>query len=136
MNKLFGTGVLLSGLGFCIQSISQAIALPSTANISMGSNPIESFYGYDNSTISLSLNPSYDFILTTAFSDNYGCLLNINGTNANRTASAYNIFYYNAGSNSNTAFTQGNGSLKIPAGATVTLTACGNHHFSGYYVQP
>ena len=95
MNKLFGTGVLLAGLGFCIQSVSQAIAIPSTASISMGSNPIESFYGYDNSAVSLSLNTSYDFILTTAFSDNHGCLLTINGTNANRTASAYNIFHYN-----------------------------------------
>lgn len=136
MNKPISLGILLFGLGFCIQSIATAIAIPNTASISMGSNPIDTFYGYDNGIVTLTLNPSYDFILTTAFSDNYGCIVKVNGVNTNRTASAYNIYYYNAGSNTNTAFTQGNGSLKVPAGSTVTVNACGNYHFSGYYAQP
>jgi hypothetical protein len=135
MNNLISTGIFLAGLGYCIQSVATAFALPNTAAISMGSNPVDSFYGFNNNT-TMTLNPTYDFILTSGYSAGTNCILNIDGTNVNRTGSAYNIFYYNTNSNINNAFLQGTGTLKIPAGATVTLTSCEQYLFSGYYVQP
>lgn len=135
LNNIASSGILLFGLGYCIQSIGSAIALPNGPSVSTGSNPIESFYGSSNNA-TLNLNPNYDFILTSGFSDSYICVLSINGVNVNRTGSAYNVFMYNGTNPSNSAFNQGNGSLKIPAGTTVTLTNCGDYLFSGYYVQP
>ena len=135
MNHIASTGILLFGLGYCIQSIASAFAFPSGPSVSMGSNPIESFYG-STSNGTLNLNANYDFILTSGYSDSSACLLNINGTNVGRTGTYYNIFYYNSGYNPNSEFTQGQGQLSIPAGATVTFSGCSNHLFSGYYVQP
>jgi len=135
MNKLISTGILLAGLGYCIQSITNAFAMPQTASISLGTNPVESFYGYDNNT-TLTLNPNYDFILTSGYSSGTSCRLSINGTYVNSTGANYNFLYFNASYNGNSAFVQGNGQLKIPAGATVAITSCEQYLFSGYYVQP
>lgn len=135
MNNIASTGILLLGLGYCIQSIATAIALPNGPTVSIGSNPIESFYGASNN-VTLNLNPNYDFILTTGYSDNTSCILTVNGINVNRTASAYNVFYYNVNDNPSSGFSQGQGSLSIPAGASAIITNCGNYLFSGYYVQP
>ena len=135
MNNIVSIGIFLFGLGYCIQSVATAFALPNTAAISIGSNPMDSFYGFNNNT-TMTLNPTYDFILTSGYSAGTNCILNIDGTNVNRTGSAYNVFYYNTNSNINSAFTQGQGSLNIPAGSTVTLSNCSQYLFSGYYVQP
>ena len=92
MNNIASTGILLFGLGYCIQSISSAVAFPSGPSVSMGGNPIQSFYG-STSNGTINLNANYDFILTSGYSDSSSCLLSINGTNIGRTGTNYNIFY-------------------------------------------
>ena len=45
MNNIVSIGIFLFGLGYCIQSIATAMALPQGPSVSMGSNPVDSFYG-------------------------------------------------------------------------------------------
>jgi hypothetical protein len=134
MNNIVSIGIFLFGLGYCIQSIATAMALPQGPSVSMGNNPVDSFYGSNGNT-TLSLNSNYDFILTTGLSNNTNCQVQVNGNAVNST-SDYNIFHFRYNYNVNSAFTQGQGSLNIPAGSTVTLSNCSQYLFSGYYVQP
>ncbi len=134
MNKLISTGILLAGLGYCIQSITNAFARPQTASISLGSNPVESFYG-SNGNRTLSLNPNYDFVLTTMYSETNICILKINGTAINTSGYA-NFLYYDYRNSMTSGFSHGTSTISIPAGATVTLQNCSQHLLSGYYVQP
>ena len=125
--------VLLCGAVF-VQSFNFANAYPQGPNISLGSNPVENFYGSASSLGSLTF--QNDFIVTTLLSNSTSCNPTIDGVSFFTGTGTNSIFFYRYTDSANSPFTTGNATLKIQAGSSLSLGSCGDVHISGYYVHP
>ena len=102
--NLFGIAAVISSVGFLIWSIGQATAFPQGPNVSLGSNPLESFYGsivgQTASEVQVFSNTSgQDFIITSlqripTSPSGQNCAWNIDG--GNFTYTSFSSFTYNA----------------------------------------
>ena len=136
--KLFGIAAIIFACGYFVRSLPFAKAQPVGPNTSYGSNPIENFYGNNNGTVTLAVDSSKNFIITTAFSNNQNCTLKINGTAVNYSgtnAGYYNPLLLNYDYRKNSVFTLGMAKLKVPTGQTVTVNNCETYYIEGYYTH-
>ena len=136
-NTLFGWAALVLASGYFLRSLPMAIAYPQGPNISAGSNPVHNFYG-DNNNVVLALDPTSNFIITTAFSNNQSCSLRIDGNPVNYSGS--NAAYYNplllhTDYRKTTSFIMGSAKLKVEAGQSVQLVNCSTYYVEGYYTH-
>ena len=131
-NLLAFAAILLSGAVF-VHSLSAANAFPQGPNVSMGSNPIENFYGSAGTVGSITF--QQDFILTTFISNSSYCNPKIDGVIFHTGSSSNNLFFYRYDNPTNSVFTVGNATLKIQSGASLSLASCGDFFIAGYYVH-
>ena len=130
--NLFGiAAIILSGAVF-VHSLKSANAFPQGPNVSMGSNPYESFYGNANTASHTFQN---DFIITTIISNSSGCSPLIDGNSLSIGNSIQNIFHYDYRYPTPSPFVTGNANFKISAGSTVTFSSCGTYHMEGYHTH-
>ena len=66
MNNIASTGILLFGLGYCIQSIASAFAFPSDPLLPWVAIQLKVYGSSSNGTLNLN---DYDFILTSGYSE-------------------------------------------------------------------
>ena len=121
--------------GYFFRSFQPVYAYPQGPNVSIGSNPIENFYGNVSQTGSITFQDN--FIVTGFMSDNYGCNPSIVGNSKiyNATGIQTNVFYHRNVDPGNSLFTSGRAMLKIPAGSTLSLGNCNNYYIQGYYTH-
>jgi hypothetical protein len=135
--NILATGFLLLCGAVFVQSLKSANAFPQGPNVSMGSNPIENFYGIANST-PINLDPTRDFVVTTLISDVGSCDPTLNGTkiwNLAGSSTDKNPFFYNINKFATSSFVQGNAKFLIPAGQPLILDSCYRFILSGYYTH-
>jgi hypothetical protein len=138
---LFGYAAILLSIGFVIRSITFAYAYPTGPNVSMGSNPIENFYGFDgisgqsNNTIFTSTSL---FIITQFLSNNNDwCGLQIDGQ------SVFNHYNNSLGLERTNSYSSFKGTIVVSAGSTVSIKNlhpssqmnCA-YYLEGYYTHP
>ena len=109
--------------------------------VSHGNNPIVNFGGTVPSNGEITTAPSSQDIIITTLITNGSCGVQINGTTIVPAVSYFNPTYlYIRPSYAGTAssFTVGRARLKVPAGATLSLTNCsGNaYYLDGYMTHP
>ena len=129
---------LIAASGYFVQSLQSANAYPQGANISLGSNPIESVYenrGSGSGTQAVFSNTSgQDFVITNlSVPDNNHCRWILNGVTLN----------YGVGSTSHSTTVSLNYPVNIVIhdGETLSLNKIYPNHacmlyMSGYYVHP
>ena len=127
--NIFGLGFVIFSLGYFVRSFSPAIAGPNGPNVSMGSNPIASFYvSCSQSTPTILSTTSELFIITDILvSDGYstgGIDLKLNSSN-----------WFSLGENVQMAMQSG---IPMPLNSTLS---CYSYYgrdliLSGYYAQP
>lgn len=138
IDKLFGVAAIIFACGYFVRSLPFAKAQPTGPNTSYGNNPIANFYGNQNGTVTLPLDSTTNFIITTAFSNQQNCSLQIDGNAVNysgNNAGYYNPLLLNYDYRKNSVFTLGEAKLKVNAGQTVTLNNCETYYIEGYYTH-
>jgi hypothetical protein len=130
--NILATGFLLLCGAVFVHSLKSANAFPQGPNVSMGSNPIENFYG---NTTNPNIAIQNDFVITTVLSNNDNCRLSIDSNIVNNGTGDSNPLYYRWTYPSNSPFTTGSASLKVGAGSTLSLTNCSSYYISGYYTH-
>ena len=122
--NLFGIAAVISSVGFLIWSVGQATAFPQSPNVSLGSNPIVSFYCYSNNTYTYTVPAGVHLIITDISS--------LIGSGENFAIEADGIIVWRLrGSNTtpvqNLHFSSG---IKIPEGTIVSCS--GSNGAAGY----
>ena len=142
MKQLYGISLFIASLAFFNWSMTASNASSSGPNISLGSNPIENFYGvqrmYPSNSITLVSSTAQDFVVTKFETSSVRCTLAIDGNTVfSHYSTALGLDYL---SNSSTNF---EGKLKVPTGSVLSLDAtivsgdidCA-YYVEGYYTQP
>ena len=115
--QLFGYAAIVFSFGFFVRSFVPAHAF-NGAHVSLGSNPIDSGYGYNG--VIFTNNSSSDFVITDIGCENDGPL----------TIGSSNVFYCLRGNH------QLQSGLIVPAGTSVSTGANNRNYFiSGYYTH-
>ena len=138
---LFGYAAILLSIGFVIRSITFAYAYPTGPNVSMGSNPIENIYGYDqiaagNTNTLFTNNTQGPFIITQYLSNTtLYCTLQIDGNSILEHHKNFGQDYVYGANN----FT---GTIVVSAGSTLSIkNNAGDYrqcayYMDGYYAHP
>ena len=144
--NILATGFLLLCGAVFVQSLKSANAFPQGPNVSMGSNPIESWAGEWSSGYHTVGTVSQDFIITDfILSGHSDSCIAILTTNQNSYSSPHSIaaggyrndYYRNGNSYFNGNFKSG---IKVPAGTTIYVYVNNSgadclYNISGYYTH-
>ena len=138
---LFGYAAILFGLSFLVRSFMPAYAF-NGPSVSMGSNPIKSFYGVNrinagNRVTIFSNSSSHDFIITQTRQNNqYTCAFEID------TETIFSHYSGTLGDDRIYEFQTFNGTLVLPAGSTLSQTYDASYgdndcvyYVEGYYTH-
>lgn len=132
--QLFGYAAIIMAIGFLVRSFMPAYAF-NGPTVSMGSNPIENFYGSQYmsggaSTTILANTSSSSFVITQYLSNEYSCTIQVDGLFPISEASSSHGYQYLSTS---TKFT---GTLLIPSGSTLSFkNLAAGSQFCKYYIE-
>ena len=131
--NILALAAVIFAAGYFVRSFQPAYAFPQGPNVSIGSNPIENFYGNANQTGSLTFQDN--FILTTLISSTDSCAPKIDGTAFHTGSGSINMFYYRYAYFHPSPFSAGTAKLHIPSGSVLSLNNCSNYYIEGYYTH-